>query len=316
MLRIVFFGTPAFAVPTLEALIASRHQVVAVVTQPDKPTGRGQKVAAPAVKVTATSHGLPVWQPERMRDEAFQAAYREASPDLGVVAAYGKILPESVLQVPRLGLLNVHASLLPRWRGASPIQHAVMAGDAETGVTIMRVVKALDAGAMLATVTRAIGPDDTSDEVEHDLARLGAALLVRTLDDVEAGTAIESPQDDSRATYAPRLDKTDGIVNWQQGASALHDFVRGMRPWPFAQAWLQGQRLMLLRTRPASGPIPPAAPGTIVEVKPALVVATGDGRGLEILELQPEGRRAMSARDFLAGRAVAPGAAFTSPESA
>jgi methionyl-tRNA formyltransferase len=314
MLRIVFFGTPAFAVPTLDALLASRHEVVGVVTQPDRPTGRGQRVAAPPVKASATAHGIPVWQPERLKDEVFLEAYRDLAPDLGVVAAYGKILPEVVLQIPRLGLLNVHASLLPRWRGASPIHHAVMSGDTETGVTIMRVVKALDAGAMLATDRRPIGPDETSADIEHDLARRGAALLVATLDDVEAGVAVETPQDDALATYAPRIEKTDGIVDWRLGVTAIHNLVRGLRPWPLAQAWLQGERVMLLRTRAFEGPIEPAAPGTIVQTKPSLVVAAGDGRGLEILELQPEGRRAMAARDFLAGRAIRNGAAFTRPD--
>ena len=311
MLRLVFFGTPDFAVPTLEALIASRHEVVGVVTQPDRPVGRGQRVRPSPVKALAVARGLSVWQPERLRDAGFLAAFQAVGADLGVVAAYGKILPEELLARPRLGMVNVHASLLPAWRGASPVQHAVMAGDRETGVTIMRVAKALDAGATFARVVRPIGPDETAADVERDLARLGAGLLLDVLETIERGTAVETPQDDARATYAPRLTKADGRLDFVLPAPALHDRVRGLQPWPMAHAWLGGLRLTFWRVRPAPGHggADPPPPGTVVEAAGGrLVVAAGAGTSVEVLELQPEGRRPMSARDFLAGHRLPPGA--------
>src|SRR5581483_4358437 len=206
-LRIVFFGTPAFAVPTLDALIASRHPVAAVVTQPDRPRGRGHKVADAPVKARAAAAGIPVLQPERMKDPALLAQLRALHADLGVVAAYGRILTDDLLAIPRLGMINVHASLLPKYRGAAPVHRAVIAGESETGVTIMRVVKALDAGPMIASATRPIAPDETSDVVERDLAQIGARLLVAAVDDLAAGRASETPQDDTAATYAHRLTK-------------------------------------------------------------------------------------------------------------
>ena len=199
-LRILFFGTPEFALVSLDALLGSHHQVVGVVTQPDRPRGRGQRVSESPVKQRAVSAGLPVLQPERLRDTEFLQIATALEADLGVVAAYGKILTDHVLAMPPLGLLNVHGSVLPRYRGAAPVHRAIIAGDTETGVTIMRVVKALDAGAMFATATRPIAPDETSDEVERDLARLGADLLVSTLDDLTAGRTRETPQDDAIAT--------------------------------------------------------------------------------------------------------------------
>jgi len=214
-LRIVYFGTPAFAVPTLDTLVASRHPVVAVVTQPDRPRGRGQKVIASPVKALAIARGIPVLQPERLRDEAFLAQVAALQTDLGVVAAYGRILPEPLIALPRLGMINVHASLLPKYRGAAPVHRAVIAGEAETGVTIMRIVKALDAGAMFAKAIRSIGPDETSDVVEHDLARLGAALLLDVVEQMAEGRAVETPQDDAQATYAARLAKTEGLIDWR-----------------------------------------------------------------------------------------------------
>lgn len=311
-LRVVFFGTPAFAVPTLEALLASRHTVVAAVTQPDRPRGRGQRTADGPVKARALAAGLPVLQPASLKDPAFLAAYAALAADLGVVAAYGKILTEAVLAAPRLGLINVHASVLPRYRGAAPIHRAVANGEPETGVTIMRVVKALDAGAMLAVVRRAIGPDETSEEVERDLARLGAAVLVETVDRMAAGPIEEIPQDDRRATYAPRLTKEDGLIDWSMPARRVHDLVRGMRPWPNAYSYVQGQRLILLRSGVIDEP-PTEAPGTVVAARTdGLRVACGAGI-LDVREIQAEGKRPMLAREFLAGHPLAPGTRFTAP---
>jgi len=309
-LRIAFFGTPAFAVPTLEALVASRHEVVTVVTQPDRPRGRGQRVSDAPVKTTALARGLPVLQPDRAKAPEFLAALSALAPDLGVVAAYGKILPQSLLDIPRLGLLNVHASLLPAWRGAAPVHRAVMAGDTETGVTIMRVVLALDAGPTLTRRVRPIGPDETSVEVERDLAAIGADLLVAAVDDLAAGRAVETPQDDSRATYAPRLTRDDGAIDWRRPAVDLHNQVRGLHPWPHAFTFLDGTRYLLHRTavadRSAQG-----EPGTVlVAAGDVFVVGTGGPSPLGLLEIQPEGKRVLDARAFLAGRRISPGARF------
>jgi methionyl-tRNA formyltransferase len=212
--RIAFFGTPEFAVPTLEALLGSIHEVVLVVTQPDRPRGRGQRVSAGPVKQLAEARGIPVRQPDKLTRDPWEAEFAAFQIDLGVVAAYGRILPDWLLALPRFGLINVHASLLPKYRGASPIHRAVMNGDSVTGVTIMRVVKALDAGAMLATGTVPIGPDDRTDVVERALARIGGTLLVDTVDRLAAGPVREVPQRDGDATYAPRLRKEEGLVDW------------------------------------------------------------------------------------------------------
>jgi len=313
-LRVVFFGTPEFAVPTLEALLASRHTVAGVVTQPDRPRGRGQRVSDSPVKRVALARPVPVLQPDRLKDEAFLAGLRAWQPDAGVVAAYGKILPGAVLDAPPLGLFNVHASLLPRHRGAAPVHRAVMAGDAETGVSIMRVVQALDAGGVFATAVRAIGPDDTSVEVERDLARLGAGLMLEILEGVAAGTAAETPQDERAATYAHRLRKEEGVIDWQAGAVSIHNQIRGLQPWPMAWTFLDTRRIIVARSRlvpadPGSG----ATPGAVVGVtSDAVRVQTGSGL-LDILAVHPEGRRVMSARDFAAGHLTGREARFEAP---
>ena len=325
-LRIVFFGTPEFAVPTLTALLASRHVVAGVVTQPDRPKGRGQRAQPSPVKELASAHGLPLLQPERLRDAAFLEAQSALKADLGVVAAYGKILTDAVLESPRLGLLNVHASLLPKYRGAAPIHRAVMAGETMTGVTIMRVVKALDAGPMLATVSRPIGSEDTSVDVERDLAQLGAVALVKVVDQLSAGVVTETPQEASAATYAHKLQKSDGIIDWEAPATAIHNQIRGLHPWPHAFAQLDGARCLVLESRvhdatevgrdfsraiASATKVAPYLPGTILEAHgDTLRVQTGDG-SLNILRLQMEGRRALTAREFLAGRHIAPGTSFT-----
>jgi methionyl-tRNA formyltransferase len=307
-LRVVYFGTPAFAVPALEALLASPHHVLAIVTQPDRPRGRGQRVSDMPVKELALGRGLPVLQPDRLKDEAFLDAFRALNADIGVVAAYGKILPDAVLSVPRLGLINVHASLLPRHRGAAPIHRAIIAGDRETGVTIMRIVRELDAGPMVDRRTLPIGDDETSADLEARLARLGAERLVETMTQIAKGTAREVPQDDRLATYAPRLTKDDGAMDWTQPAPALHNLVRGLHPWPHAFSYLDQARYLIHRTRVAEhGASGAAPPGSVIEASgETLIVAAGAGTALRILEIQPEGRRAMSARDFLAGHRPPP----------
>jgi methionyl-tRNA formyltransferase len=307
-LRIVFFGTPEFAVPTLEALLRSHHQVVGVVTQPDRPRGRGQKTTAAPIKTHAIAAGRPLLQPERLKDPAFVAAFSALAPDLAVIAAYGRILTEEVLAVPARGFINVHASLLPRYRGAAPVHRAVIAGERETGVTIMRVVQALDAGPMLASIRRPIGADDTSEDVERDLARLGAGLLVSTVDAIAAGHVIETPQDEGAATYAHRLTKDDGAIDWTQPAGRVHNLIRGLHPWPHAFSFLNGRRLILRRS--AVLPALQGAAGSVVEAAgDHLTIAAGTG-AVELLELQAEGKRPMTPREFLAGHRVTPGDRF------
>jgi methionyl-tRNA formyltransferase len=314
-LRLVFFGTPDFAVPSLQALVEAGYPVLAVVTQPDKPAGRGRRVVEGAVKLAATSLGIPLLQPDRLRDEAFQQQLVALGADLGVVAAYGKILPAAVLEAPRLGMVNVHASLLPRWRGASPIQRAIMAGDAETGVSIMRVVQALDAGPVLDRVSRSIGPDETAGQVEHDLARLGAALLLRVLGSMERGEVLEVPQDESEVTYAPPLTKEDGRIDWSRPARTIHDQVRALQGWPHAFTTLAGSRIIVLETavpEPGSEQVEAAAlPGTVLSLAgDALAVSTGTGP-LHLRRVQAEGRRPITGREFAAGARLRPGARFS-----
>lgn len=310
-LRVVFFGTPGFAVPTLEALLRSRHVVTGVVTQPDRPRGRGRKTLDAPVKALAAAAGLPILQPQRLKDAVFVEKLMALRADLGVVAAYGKLLTDQLLAVPAQGFINVHASLLPRYRGAAPVHRAVIAGERETGVTIMRIVQALDAGPMLANAHRPIAADETSAEVEHDLARLGAALLVVTLDDLAAGRMPERPQDDSQATYAPKLQKEEGLIDWRWTAERLHNLIRGLHPWPHAFTFLGPRRFIVRRSRWSAEPSP-GVPGTVIEAAgDRLAVATGSGI-LEITEIQPEGKRPMPAREFLSGHPLSRGERFGS----
>lgn len=311
-LRIVFFGTPEFAVPSLLALLASRHPVVAAVTQPDRPRGRGRRTSHAAVKAAAAEAGVPILQPDRLKDPSFLHALHDLHPDLGVVAAYGKILPDAVLAAPPRGTINVHASLLPKYRGAAPVHRAVIAGEPVTGVTIMRVVQALDAGPMLSRRERPIDPDETSEAVERDLARIGADLLAATIEDLAAGRAREEPQDDAASTYAPRLSKAEGLIDWTRPAREIHNLVRGLHPWPHAYTFANGQRLIVLRSRVDPSAAPGQTPGTIVDARgDTLRVAAGHGSVLQLVEVQPEGRRAMAAREFLAGHPVQPGRRFS-----
>jgi len=306
-MRILFFGTPLFAVPTLTQLLASAHEVVGVVTQPDRARGRGQKIVPQAVKAAAAGHPLPIVQPERLKDPALLDALRDLRPDLGVVAAYGRILPAEILSLPRLGLINVHSSLLPRWRGAAPIHRAILAGDARTGVSIMRVVQALDAGAVLARATTMIDADETSEELEQRLATLGAGLLVETVDRIAAGPVDEEPQNEEDVTYAARLERRESQIDWTRPARAIHDQIRGLQPWPLATCLIGQRRVILLRSHVDDVDPTDALPGTIVDVtRDAISVASQSGL-VRILRVQPEGRAAMSVRDFLNGTRVSAG---------
>jgi methionyl-tRNA formyltransferase len=308
---VVFFGTPQFAVPTLRRLLDSHHRVCGVVTQPDRPRGRGQKVSDAPVKALAVERGLAVIQPERLKEPAVVETLRAWAPDIGVVAAYGRLIPDGLLEIPRLGMINVHASLLPKYRGAAPVHRAVIEGETTTGVTIMRVASQLDSGDMFACAARPIDPDETSDAVERDLGVLGAQLLLDTLDAIERGTAVEQKQDHTVATYAPKITRADGLVDWNLPAVSIHNRVRGLYPWPHAFTFLEGSRIIVLRTHLEPG-VTSAAPGTVVAItRDAIHVAAGDGGQIAIDEIQPEGKRAMLVRDYLASRPLASGARFT-----
>jgi methionyl-tRNA formyltransferase len=310
---IVFFGTPQFAVPTLQRLLASSHRVAGVVTQPDRPRGRGHKVSDSPIKELALQHGIPVFQPERLKRPEVMDTIGAWQPDLGVVAAYGKLIPEELINLPRHGMINVHGSLLPKYRGAAPVHRAIIDGEQETGVTIMRLVREMDAGNMLARVKRPIGPDDTSDVVERDLSELGADLLVETIDRMEKGPVGEERQDFMMATYAPRLTKEEGLIDWSLPAPYVHNRVRGLYPWPHAYTYLDGARVIVLNTRvEEEGSNEP--PGTIVAAGgDAIHVATGHAGRIAIERLQKEGKRPMAAREFLAGHPIRPGARFSGP---
>jgi methionyl-tRNA formyltransferase len=312
VVKVVFYGTPGFAVPALTRLFDSPHRIAAVVTQPDRRRGRGQRLAPPATKEIAAANRIPVLQPERPAGDAFLGALRELQPDLAVVAAYGRLIPDAVLAVPRLGTINIHPSLLPKYRGAAPVHRAIIAGEVETGVTIMRLVREMDAGPMFAHKTRPIGPDETSEAVEADLARLGADLLLQVIHAIETGAAMERAQDHGAATFAPRLSREDGNIDWHASAAAIHNLVRGLHPWPHAAGVLGGSRYLIHRTATVLDPRSHApAPGTIVEASgDRLLVSTGDGGALAILEIQPEGRRRLDTRAFLAGRRWSPGQRF------
>jgi methionyl-tRNA formyltransferase len=309
-LRLAFFGTPRFAVPTLEALARSRHEIVAVVSQPDSPRGRGQRLAATDVKRTAEGLGLPVLQPVRLKDPGFREGFAALETDLGVVAAYGRILPDWLIETPRLGMINVHASLLPRYRGAAPVHRAIMAGETVTGVSIMRVVSELDAGPVFESVARPIAPDATGQEVAGELADAGAALLVSVVDAIAESRAREVPQDAALATYAPKIAPGDYHVDWSQPAIDVHNRVRAL--WPDAWTTLDSLRLRLLRTsaEDASGTAA-AAPGEVLEASGDVLRVAAARGAIRVRELQPASRRAMSVRDFLNGHRLASGARLT-----
>jgi methionyl-tRNA formyltransferase len=309
--RIAYFGTPRFAVPALETLLRSNHDVAVVVSQPDRPHGRGLKLQPTPTKIVAQLHDVPVLQPPRVKDESFLSTLAAFSPDIGVVAAYGRILPDALLAIPRMGLINIHASLLPKYRGAAPVHRAVIDGERTTGVSIMQIVSELDAGPVYRTAERTIGRDETTPEVENGLAALGATLVTAVLDDMAAGKAVAVTQDHSRATYAGKIERHEGAIDWNQPALRIHDLVRGLQPWPLVSAVIDGQRYQIHRTelteRAATGP-----GGTVLQAdKGELVVAAGDGRAIRILVIQPAGKRPMSAKEFLAGHRIRAGILLT-----
>lgn len=301
MVRIVFMGTPEFAVPTLQALIDTQD-VVGVVTQPDRPAGRGQEMRPSPVKVLAESAGLPLFQPATLRRETDAAPLRRWQPQAIIVAAYGQILRPHLLELPSHGCLNVHASLLPRWRGASPIQHAILAGDERAGITLMQMDEGLDTGPIYVQEAIPIGERETAQTLHDRLAQLGADMVRRYLDDVLAGRLVPKAQVEEQATYAPMIDKEDGRLDWSQSSQDLDRRIRAMTPWPGAFTTWEQRRLKVLAARPWSGELPlNATPGRVVKVGESVIVQAGEG-GLYLLEVQLAGKRAMPVADFVRGR--------------
>jgi methionyl-tRNA formyltransferase len=295
-MRLVYMGTPDFAVPALSALLAAGHEVACVYTQPPRPAGRGQKEQRSPVHELAAARGLAVRTPASLKGEPAQREFADLEPDAAVVAAYGLILPKAVLAAPRLGCFNIHASLLPRWRGAAPIQRAILAGDAETGITIMQMDEGLDTGAMLRQAKTPIGPDDTAQTLHDRLAGIGAGEIVAVLRDLEAGAVTPRPQPAAGVTYAAKLVREDGRLDWTRPAAALERQVRAFDPWPGAWFEHAGERIKVLAAKPVQGVT--GAPGTVVSAGP--IVACGEG-GLQLLRLQRPGKAPLEAGAFLRG---------------
>lgn len=299
-MRIVFMGTPDFAVPSLQALIDAGHDVCAVYTQPDKPQGRKQILTAPPVKTLALEHDIPVFQPNTLKNEDEQARLRELAPEVIIVVAYGKLLPKAVLDIPPHGCINVHGSLLPRWRGAAPIQWAVIAGDEMAGVTTMQMAEGLDTGDMLLTYETKVGEKETAGELFDRLAQSGAELLTQTL--VKLDEITPRPQDDAQSCYAHMLDKQMAVIDWSRSAHEIDCLIRGLNPWPIALTTLSGERLKVFAAEKAAGN---GEPGTVLEADPkkGLTVACGEG-ALRLTEIQLVGGKRMKANDFLRGHAI------------
>lgn len=305
-MRIIFMGTPDFAVPSLQALIDRGDEICGVFTQPDKPKGRGHKLQPPPVKELALQHSLQVYQPATLRDGDVQELIAKLAPDAIVVVAYGKLLPPEVLKVPQLGCINVHGSLLPKYRGAAPIQWAVINGEKTTGVTTMFMAEGMDTGDMLLKSETEIGPEETAGELFDRLKIMGAELLTETLDRLTKGTIKGIPQDESQATLAPMLKKDMSVIDWNKPARYIHDQIRGLNPWPCATAVLDGKRIKLLSSQLIDGD---GVPGSAHDLDGELVAACGQGM-LKITELQADTGKRMSGKSYLLGHALTDGAKF------
>lgn len=311
-MKIVFFGSPAVALPSLNALLAAGHEIKLVVTQPDKPAGRGKKLTPPPVKVFAQNHGLEVIQPEKIRrDEQALEKIKAAEPDVNVVVAYGQIIPGSIIYYPRYKSVNVHFSLLPRYRGAAPVAWAILNGDRFTGVTIMQLNEKMDEGPILAREMVEILPRENSQELETRLSHLGADLLVKTLGRIDS--IIPEEQDHSKATYAPKITKEQGKINWTEPAEVIDRKVRAFYPWPGAYTFFNGQRLEILKGQAVPGLMPDSRPGEIVRVDKSGIYVRCGGEYLYLIEkIKPEGKKEMTAYAFCLGNRVSPGAVFCS----
>ena len=311
---LVFFGTPEFAVPTLAALAGAGYVPALVVSQPAKPVGRGRKEQDPPVARWAREHGLPVEQPERVRDPAFLARMREIAPAVAVVVAFGQIFPRDLLSLPRHGCINLHASLLPRWRGAAPIQAVLAAGETRTGATTMQMEAGLDTGPILLQEEIEIGPAETAGELSQRLAAAGAGLMVRTLETLAAGTLVARPQDDALATYAPRLTRESGRVDWTRDAREIGHRLRAYTPWPGLTAELRGEPVKLVEVEPLEEETS-ESPGSFLGLRGgspgALAVACGGGSVLAVRALQRPGRKPLRAADFANGERLRPGELFS-----
>ena len=305
-MRVVFWGSPGFAVPILEALLQSRHDVVGVVSQPARPKGRGQAQTPTPVASRAKMAGLPVLTPSKPRGEDFVESLRRLGADIFVVAAYGEILPVEVLELPRHGSLNVHASLLPAYRGAAPVIHSLLDGRETTGVTIMRMEAGLDAGPICLQLEEAIRPEDSAGTLAARLAGKGAELAVEALDRLDAQSLPEAPQDDAAASYAGKIDPEDARLDWSRTSAELERMARAYDPWPGAWTTWREERLKILRLEPVPRTTGGAEPGTLLEVDPEPVVGTGDG-AVRLIRVQPSGRRAMSGAEWARGRRLEAG---------
>lgn len=316
-LKVVFFGTADFAVPCLLALLEAGHQVLAVVTQPDRPAGRGQRLTPSPVKLAALERGLPVLQPRRVRSEAFIARMREMAPDVLALAAFGQIVPQALLDLPPLGPINVHGSLLPKYRGAAPIQRAIMAGETETGVTTMWMDATLDTGDMLLAASLPIAPDDNAGTLFPKMAELGAVLLVETLEGLAARTLPRRKQAENEATLAPAIQPEDGIIRWDETAEQISNQIRGVTPKPGAMTTINGKRVKIWSARTASAQAGSAAPGTVLAIvgkSPAgLLVAAGKGTAVRIEEVQPDSGKRMAADSWARGLHLSAGSVFETP---
>ena len=306
-MRILFMGTPDFALFTLKALVEAGEQIVGVVTQPDKPKGRGYALQAPPVKVYAEEQGLPVYQPLTFKDGAFEEELKALAPDLIVVVAYGKILPKYVLEFPKHGCVNVHGSLLPAYRGAAPMQRAIMDGHRETGVTTMQMAEGLDTGDMLIVHRVPIGENDNFEDIHDALGAAGAAALLETVAAIRAGTLVATKQDDSKATYAAKILKEDCLLDFSKNAQTVHDIARGLSPIPLSFTHTpDGKLLKVIETRISKAKTD-ATPGTVIALDDCVTVACGEGTAIEIHRLLPEGKGRMAAADYIRGRRIAIG---------
>lgn len=304
-MNIIFMGTPDFAVPALEKLVASEHNVTAVFTQPDKPRGRKMVLTPPEVKACALKHGIKVYQPDSLKDGKTLEIIKDCNPDVIVVAAYGKILPKEILDYPKYGCVNIHGSLLPKYRGAAPIQRAVLDGESETGVTTMQMAEGLDTGDMLLVYKTPILPDETSGELFDRLALAGADLLLDTLEGLEKGEIVPQKQNDSLSSYANMIDKSMCPIDFNKTAQAVHNQVRGLNPWPVATAQINGKRLKIYKTKLSSLK---GNPGEVISLKPLTVACKENS--VEIITLQPEGKKIMDSKAYLAGNKISLGDKF------